>query len=564
MSDAFESWAITQLSRLLPLDDDSLKQVISHAQSLPKDAASENFKSLLGDSPQAFEFISSFNIRRPNVSATSGLTSSASQDQGRSVSSSAVPKTTPKAKKKKQPLNKLPSPRLVQDHGESQRAYKKRDEEDYMPGKKKDEHSEKLSNTLTLNQVPSAKQTPAPSRPSSSTDATSTPATARGQSLKLPPSAAGSLISDSPKSSRSSSPAKRNVANATPKTKVNLTGGKSMRGASTALSELDSAIRSLEIQTDPTLAPAADSDTSERRCNCQAQRHALIAAAPNCLSCGKIICAKEGLGPCTFCETPLLNSSEIQAMLRILKEERGKEKMSEHNAAHKKADVSRSPRPFASLSTTPESSMPASGAASDTEGATDKSLDVARAHRDRLLKFQAENAKRTQIHDEVADFDTPDVGLNMWASPLERAQQLKRQQRVLREQEWNAKQDYEKRKMVMSLDVKGGKAVRRMQEVSKEEALSESEDEEVDLPLTPDPHVGGGAGFPKNPLLGELIRPIYDSSGDQKGKSRRQGQRPTWTRVQDDNDDNEQWILDGGTYGDRDSTIPSTEEPSCG
>eukprot|EP01117_Protostelium_nocturnum_P014890 TRINITY_DN5717_c0_g1_i1.p1 TRINITY_DN5717_c0_g1~~TRINITY_DN5717_c0_g1_i1.p1 ORF type:complete len:252 (+),score=106.82 TRINITY_DN5717_c0_g1_i1:162-917(+) len=34
------------------------------------------------------------------------------------------------------------------------------------------------------------------------------------------------------------------------------------------------------------------------RCNCQAVRHPLIG---NCISCGKIICELEGFGPCTFC-----------------------------------------------------------------------------------------------------------------------------------------------------------------------------------------------------------------------------------------------------------------------
>jgi hypothetical protein len=33
-------------------------------------------------------------------------------------------------------------------------------------------------------------------------------------------------------------------------------------------------------------------------CECQAVDHKLVG---NCISCGKIICAKEGLGPCLFC-----------------------------------------------------------------------------------------------------------------------------------------------------------------------------------------------------------------------------------------------------------------------
>jgi len=33
-------------------------------------------------------------------------------------------------------------------------------------------------------------------------------------------------------------------------------------------------------------------------CNCQATLHYLV---NNCLSCGKIICSKEGPGPCYYC-----------------------------------------------------------------------------------------------------------------------------------------------------------------------------------------------------------------------------------------------------------------------
>lgn len=49
-------------------------------------------------------------------------------------------------------------------------------------------------------------------------------------------------------------------------------------------------------------------------CDCQAQIHPLIG---NCLKCGKIICTREGEGPCLFCgsleeksENP--NSDEIK------------------------------------------------------------------------------------------------------------------------------------------------------------------------------------------------------------------------------------------------------------
>src|SRR4051812_26047882 len=91
-----------------------------------------------------------------------------------------------------------------------------------------------------------------------------------------------------------------------------------------------------------------------------ATRHALLAAAPNCLNCGKIICVKEGLAPCTFCRNPLLSHDEILSMIRFLKDERGKEKMAANNSANKRAEVSKTPRPFASHNASPGSSQPAS------------------------------------------------------------------------------------------------------------------------------------------------------------------------------------------------------------
>ncbi|KAJ9635518.1 hypothetical protein H2199_008521 [Coniosporium tulheliwenetii] len=234
-----------------------------------------------------------------------------------------------------------------------------------------------------------------------------------------------------------------------------------------------------------------------------ATRHPLLAAAPNCLSCGKIICVKEGLGPCTFCERPLLSQSEIQGMVRILKEERGREKMDANNQAQRRAEVPGTPT-------------------SDSER-----LSAALAHRDKLLDYQAQNARRTRIHDEAADFETPSSGQSMWASPAERALQLKRQQKVLREQEWSARPEWEKRKVVASIDLVGGKVVKRMERAERPRTPESEGDDE-----------GGDAG----PVEGE-------GRGGGKGKEIERERRTAWRRVQDDKDDNEQWILDGGLMG---------------
>merc|ERR1712000_665220 len=55
-----------------------------------------------------------------------------------------------------------------------------------------------------------------------------------------------------------------------------------------------------------------DTKFVRKLCDCQALVHPLV---NNCLQCGKIICAREGEGPCMFCgaaESAAQNSAEIQ------------------------------------------------------------------------------------------------------------------------------------------------------------------------------------------------------------------------------------------------------------
>jgi hypothetical protein len=521
------AWALPQLARLLPIDDESLRQIIQNAETQSNTEAASHFQSLLGDSPQALEFITSFNNRRKSKAATSTTLAAPLLDN------SEAPKAKPRKKKQQGPLH-VPPPRQIDNYGDASGAYQKKEIEDYMVGSSKSKTAK--SNIFGLSDTPDAVQKPT-TRPSSGT---ATPKS-RGISpappqTKLPPSAAGQLISDT-KSSRNSSPK--------PKTKVTVAGGTAMHGASTALNDLESAIRALEIQTNPSLAAQ---DNKKRMCNCMATRHPLLEAAPNCLNCGKIVCVKEGIGPCTFCNTPLLSADEIQSMVRVLRDERGKEKMVANNASQKRAEVSLAPRPFSTpRSTTPVSSNPASDVESETE-----KLAKAKRHRDKLLAYQAQNAKRTQVYDEAADFETTTAGLSMWASPQERAMQLKRQQKALREQEWNARPEYEKRKVVASIDLSGKKLVRRM--AAAERPTTPESDDEPPKPTTgPVEHgaISSGSGaFARNPLLGSLIRPTIKVEGA-KGKDKEGEKKQTWRRVQDDNDDNEQWILDGGVYGNR-------------
>lgn len=563
MAATLEQWALPRLQQLLPLDEESLKQVIQYTDSLPKDTAAEHLKDLLGDDAKALEFISSFNLRRQNAPASSQQTpTNHDRESGASTPASGSGSEVPRGGggrgrggNKKGNIHALPA-RQVEGHGNVSGGYvKSRDESDYMPrslrqGNERQKHKDLVADNMALREKPA--------------DATKMPLLSDDASLtnqlipsKPPPSAAGPLVSDSlsPRKAASSS-SSRNVSPA-PKRKVNISGGTPMHGASSTLSDLDSAIRSLEIQTNPGLSSAnTAAENEKRKCNCMATRHPLLDIAPNCLNCGKIICVKQGLGPCTFCSHPLLSAEEISKVLRVLKDERGEERMKANNAAHKKADVSYGKaraltgRDFLAQASpksgrsSPLSSGPVTPVASD-----DEASEKAKQHRDKLLGFQAQNARRTQIRDEAADYDVPSGGTSMWASPAERAQQLKRQQKILREMEWNARPEYEKRRVVASIDLKGGKVVRRMADVERPDASSAeeaAEPEEDYVARVPDSGTGAGGAFSNNPLAKGLIKP---KARDEKGKHVVREKRSMWRRVQNDDDDNEAWILDGGIYG---------------
>jgi hypothetical protein len=297
----------------------------------------------------------------------------------------------------------------------------------------------------------------------------------------------------------------------------------------TNIADLTSAIAALEVSTNPTFSK------KKQTCNCDALLHPLFTPAPNCLNCGKIICSLEGLQPCSFCGAAILSNEEIQSMIKELRAERGQEKMRVHN----------------------EGVHHTGGPGAPGSSASPSKLDAAMAHRDKLLSFQAHNAQRTRVVDEAADFETPNVGSTQWMSPAQRALALKKQQRILREMEEKAKPEWEKKKTIMSLDIKGGRVVRTYQaapsSAPREDTTAEEAADELVAAGSENSRGNSGAAFSKNPLLasGGLVRPIWKSSVDNQpsDKSSHREAKQTWRRVQDDNDDNEQWILDGGAHG---------------
>ncbi|KAL4956233.1 putative zinc finger motif, C2HC5-type-domain-containing protein [Aspergillus filifer] len=509
---------LRRLADILPLDNESLTQVLTYAGSLSKEEGAENLKTLLGDSPAAFEFIAAFNAQRSDpTSAPRPQTSTPSPSQTPSPGGAGTRRNNNnnRGKKSKEPLHSARPPRRPEGFGNVAGGYKKADlEEEYIAGKGGLLDTGAGSSSSSSLRVPTPLQGPAAS--------SRTQSPAPGDS-KPPPSAAGPVISDllpnvkskAAKPSRSGGGRGSGAGSGTSTPKGALTTNN--------ISDLTAAIAALEISTNPTLGG------ERRKCTCYASIHPLFDAAPNCLNCGKIICSLEGLQPCSSCGTPLLSPEEIQSMIRELREERGQEKMRAHNdSLHRDGGPGMGP-----------------GLSSQSPS----KLTAAKAHRDKLLQFQAQNAKRTRVVDEAADYETPNVASTLWMTPSQRALALKKQQRIMREMEEKARPEWEKKKTIMSLDIKGGRVRKVYQAAPTEAAAAAPEDEDTEDLTYKEGQRSGGEAFSRNPLLaaGGLMRPIWKAPEENKGEPKEKKQ--TWRRVQDDRDDNEQWILDGGLHG---------------
>ncbi|PWY83513.1 zf-C2HC5-domain-containing protein [Aspergillus heteromorphus CBS 117.55] len=526
------TWGVPRLAQLLPLDEESLTQIITYTASLSKEEGAEHLKNFLGDSPAAFEFIAAFSSRRePPPPARSPAVPSVSSGVSPSSTTPAARNTTSggkRGKKSKPPLHSAGPVRRPENFGNVVGGYRKGDQdEDYMSSSGRNTMGRQdagagagagagniLASSRETSATSSRNQSPVPRQ--------HTPAAA-----KNPPSAAGPVISDLLPNVKSKA-AKPSSARAG----GGGGGGGGGRGGNAfakgggalttnMIHDLTAAISALEMSTNPTLGGEG------RKCSCYASIHPLFEAAPNCLNCGKIICSLEGLQPCSFCGTRLLSDEEIQSMIRELRAERGQEKMRVHNEGVHRED---GPGP----------------------GSGSSKLDAAKAHRDKLLQFQANNAKRTRVVDEAADFETPNVASTLWMTPAQRALALKKQQRVQREMDEKARPEWEKKKTIMSLDIKGGRVTRVYQSAGPAETGPSAEEDAEEELADGGSRESSGKAFSHNPLLaaGGLLRPVWKpTDGEQPDAERRERKQASWRRVQDDNDDNEQWILDGGLHG---------------
>ncbi|KAG7697314.1 hypothetical protein KL930_002553 [Ogataea haglerorum] len=269
------------------------------------------------------------------------------------------------------------------------------------------------------------------------------------------------------------------------------------------LKELDDALIELETQR------------GGRVCNCNATRHPLFEMFPNCLNCGKIICVKEGLQPCSFCGKDLLSSDERRQIAQVLQKEKDelngvkpvvKErekpkknskitisvssagqnnfkvqdqlfKRIERKKEQERENLARSKREQEELA----EAVKKIEYLEATKG-KDAELLQAEQRLDKLLEFQANGAQRTRIIDQASDFEVPANSLSPWASPVERALQLKKQQRELKRLEEEEKLRSGRGRRVLDMSIRDGKVI--MREVATPETGSDGEIEELEQEMS--------------------------------------------------------------------------------
>uniref|UniRef100_A0A672QY18 Activating signal cointegrator 1-like n=1 Tax=Sinocyclocheilus grahami TaxID=75366 RepID=A0A672QY18_SINGR len=125
-------------------------------------------------------------------------------------------------------------------------------------------------------------------------------------------------------------------------------------------------------------------------CECLAQKHRLI---NNCLSCGWIVCEQEGSGPCLFCGSVVCTTEEQEILQRD---------SNKSQKLRKKLMGEGTEREY----------LP------HQEARMKAGLEKAVKHKDKLLEFDKNSVKRTQVLDDESDYFATDS--NQWLSPGER------------------------------------------------------------------------------------------------------------------------------------------------
>ncbi|QLQ78540.1 hypothetical protein HG537_0A07870 [Torulaspora globosa] len=278
------------------------------------------------------------------------------------------------------------------------------------------------------------------------------------------------------------------------------------------IQEIDEVWKFLQLDHD-------EKNVTKFACNCQGNLHPLFEAAPNCLSCGKIICVREGLHlvRCSFCGTEFIPLEERLKIVQLLKRE--KEELMNESSTKKSATQQQQSNRKNKYSKALKIS---SGMGTNLFTEQDKLFDLVERQRERerkreevlrneeeeqrkemelgkreemernlgpdlieaqerlnkLLHFQDTSAERTKIIDNAADFDISNNS-GLWGNAQERALMLKKQQRNLRKWEkLEGERNGKRNKYVVSMDIgANGKVTMKEVRRSKGKTTAESDDD---------------------------------------------------------------------------------------
>ncbi|KAI8093550.1 putative zinc finger motif, C2HC5-type-domain-containing protein [Halteromyces radiatus] len=272
---------------------------------------------------------------------------------------------------------------------------------------------------------------------------------------------------------------------------------------------LESALKELDINV--------KQGGKRKVCQCQATKHDLLTIAPNCLNCGKIICVLEGIGPCSFCGTPVLSKEQQVSLIAEAKKKRSEQKQKQHQQLQQQRKAAKA-------------TTQAVGYASKVSGDVvsrfifdqqmeDEHRQRAELHKEKLLEFQRTSAQRSTVIDQATDFTLPTDQSNPWLTAEERAMQLKKQQANMKKLDGRMNQ-----RRVLTIDI--GKRQAKVDNVVDE---SSSDEEQIQTKTTTTTSSGT---FANNPLLKGIQGPQFRGSG-KKGQHKQQERK---SRIQfDDN-----------------------------
>ncbi|XP_066557826.1 activating signal cointegrator 1 [Amia ocellicauda] len=145
-------------------------------------------------------------------------------------------------------------------------------------------------------------------------------------------------------------------------------------------------------------------------CDCLAQKHTLI---NNCLTCGRIVCEQEGSGPCLFCGTLVCTREEQEILQR---------------------DSNKSQKLLKKLMAGSDRTGQGEDSEKDflphKEAKMKVGLEKAIQHKEKLLEYDKNSVRRTQVIDDESDYFSTDS--NQWLSKAER-EALRRREEQLRD-----------------------------------------------------------------------------------------------------------------------------------